>query len=163
MPSIAIAVAIVSLLLFCRKLLLPDERKTQRASERRNHSKPTPFRPPSVDAIAAELGRKALGYAIYRELMKISAPRGTKVPLYEKYSYVNLPPSLESESIFAEHPELMSDRGFLENLNAWIVKNGGTAQPSFFAASDTIGALLVESKKGEAQRIVAESVALTTG
>ena len=163
MPFLVVAIFIVAVLLFCRKLHSPEERKTQRAASRQIEHAPTPFKSPSIDNLVYELERKALAYAIYRELMHTSAPKETKTSLYEKFSYVNLPPSLESDSIFSKHPELMSDRIFLENLNTWIVQNGGTSQASFFSASETIGAMLVENKKGEAKRIVAESIARTTG
>ena len=111
----------------------------------------------AVDTLISDLRRRALAYAIYRELIKSAVTPEQKQKLYETYSYVNLPPKLEDNAIFASHAELMSSPKLLVDLNEWIVKNGGEAQPSFFAASETAGRLLVETQKENARRIVSDA------
>lgn len=135
-----------------------QERRLRGKSSRfANPPRDTPESPRiNFEALIEGLRQQAFAYAIYVELMHSRVRPEQKKQLYKTYGHVNLPPKLEDDALFTSHPELMSSQEFLEKLNKWIVRNGGAVQPTFFAASETMGRLLVDSQMGHAKTIVSE-------
>ena len=107
-----------------------------------------------LDALVSSLEEKALAYAVYREILEKGVPPAAKDALYSRFGYVNLPPALESDKIFEEHPGLMGDEEFLAALNRWIAANGGECKRDFFSASTEMGRILVAAKRIQAEREV---------
>lgn len=109
-----------------------------------------------IDCLATELERKALAYAIYQTILNDTLSPEQEKKLFDRFSYVNMPPKLEDCRIFKESPELISDPNFLNAVNAWIVQNAGSEQSSFWEASSAFGNLLVNRMLPLAVRIVSE-------
>ena len=109
---------------------------------------------PPLDAMLERLGRRALAFAIYDELLNRGTRKSIKDKLYAKYGYVNLPPSLEEDDAIETCPQVMTDNDFLSALNRWIVANGGLAKSGFFSAATESGRIMVEAKRAEARQIV---------
>lgn len=106
----------------------------------------------------ASLEKKALAYAVYREALKRGLGKSAKEALYEKYGYVNLPPNLEENEVFARCPELMADSRFLTSLNNWLLRHGGKEKDGFFDASIEAGRVLVEASREKVRQIVDDYV-----
>ena len=110
--------------------------------------------PIAIECLAAELEGRALAYAIYQTILKDTLSPEQEKGIFDKFSYVNMPPKLEDCLIFKESPELISDPNFLNVVNAWIVQNAGNEQSSFWEASSVFGNLLVNRMLPRAVRIV---------
>ena len=110
----------------------------------------------AIDGLAAELEGKALAYAIYQAILKDTLSPEQEQELFDRFSYVNMPPKLEDCHIFKKSPELISDPNFLKAVNSWIVQNAGSEQSSFWEASSVFGNLLVNRMLPRAVCIVSE-------
>lgn len=153
---IVLAVGIV----LCVGMLVREREPRGRADRKASPPRSVPDVPAiSVDTLIADIRKRALAYAIYRELIQSPATLEQKQKLYQTYSYVNLPPKLEEHALFSSRADLMSSQALLKDLNEWLIQQGGQPQPTFFAVSEAIGALLVERQKDRAKKIVSEVIA----
>ena len=126
-----------------------------RKSEDRSHDAVSDkARPYMMSSLVEELRPRALSYAIYVLCIERQKKAAIKKQLYKQYGKENMLPKLEECSLFAKNPELMSDRAFLNDVNDWILKNGGVPAPSFFVASNTVGMLIYKTLVDEAEKIV---------
>ena len=112
---------------------------------------------PTLDTMIEALDKKALAYALYREMLKCGVKQQVKDILYAKFGYVNLPPSLEEDEAFRICPQLMSDRNLLTSLNRWLIAREGHEHSDFFPAATEVGRILVEAKRDEARQIVSST------
>lgn len=147
--SALVVTGIVGMSIAARRVWRPRNAKHGVAAL--SEERATPF---AIDCLAAELEGKALAYAIYQTILKDTmSPEREKV-LFDRFSYVNMPPKLEDCHVFKDSPELISDPSFLNSVNAWIVQNAGSEQSSFWEASSVFGNLLVNRMLPRAVRIV---------
>lgn len=110
--------------------------------------------PYKLASLIEELRPRVLSYAIYVLCIERQKEPSVKQQLYNRYGKENMLPKLEECSLFANKPELMSDKVFLGEVNDWILQNGGVPAASFFDASNTVGNLLHKKLAAEAVRIV---------